>query len=127
MSQITANSAGKYRENETCGNGTATWATRLGAERCQTEPAAADTAVTEPVEIGMPATEPSVFNAALDWGTTENLSGEICIAWQPPRPSCRLRTYIMTTRHQVVAVLSTVLITYTAGFKLLSLLVDFVP
>jgi len=128
MSQIAASFAEKTREIETCGNGTATWATRLGAERCQTEPAAADTVVTEPAAIGTPATEPSAFNAASAWITTEQPPGESASAWLPSRSTTRrLRSYIMTTRHQFVAVLSTVLITYTAGFKLLSLLVDFVP
>jgi hypothetical protein len=128
MSHFAANSAGKNRHHVACNNGSATWGQEQGAEPCQTEPAAADTVAFELAAIGTLATEPNDFSAASDWDTTNHPDGPSPIPWLPPRPApCRLRTRIMTTRHQIIAVLATVLVTYTAGLSLLSLLVELVP
>ena len=126
MLQIRPISAGYSRGRAE--KGTTTGRKTQGVEPCQTEPDDADTVATELAAIGMPATVPSDSNAASDWTTNSLFEPATAPAWQPPHPAlAQQRARTMTTRYQIVAVLGTVLVTYTAGLSLLALLVELVP
>lgn len=126
MLQIRPISAGNIRGR--ADKGTATWRQTQGVEPCQTEPDDADTVATEPAVTGMPDTVLSDFNAVSVWTTISPLEPHMPQTWRPPHPAhAQQRARTMTTRYQIVAVLATVLVTYTAGLSLLTLLVELVP